>query len=384
MKRQRAVAPAVLREMASARRAGLEDSPDPRPKRVKVTDDDANMMTKIFAAVKISVNARQGRLKKRMAAELGALRELVKKAELLSRGKSARFLPNEPQPEGAVVARDKAPPAKRRKSSPLMEQTDARQMSPKEGEIVVVPEEDEDCMIDIRGGVSPIPLVSLKKADEESKISITPAEEQDEYVDICGGTPLVPLEVASEAFSPISRSSDSGSSSSSDSDSGDSSSDDDEESVDSPAPASAPPKENSPAQPAETVTSSWHQRQSSVGSRRPTPVSSPPPPPALPKNIDSPGQPPAPASSVVVKNTDQETKGLPISVLLARAKEAREILEQKGPGWEREKARRAVRDMEKAVVLDERIHLWDLKEVGIKQFAYVLEELFGISLRSDV
>jgi hypothetical protein len=351
MKRQRSVAPAPRREMASARRAGLEDSPDPRPKRVKVTDDDASMKTEIFAAaaVKIPVNARQGRLKKRMAAELGALRELVKKAELLCRGKSARFLPNEPQPERPVVTRDKAPPAKKRKTSPLVKQTDARQMAPEEGEIVVASEEDEDCMIDIHGGVSPIPLVSLEKADEESKISITPADEQDEYVDICGGTPLVPLEVASEAFSPMSKNSDSESSSSSDSDFGDSSSDDDEESVDSPAPASAPPKENnSPTQPAETVTSSWHQRQSSVRSRRPTPVSSPPPPPALPKKIDSPDQPPAPASSVVVKNTDQETKGLPISVLLARAKEAREareILEQKGPGWEREKARRAVRDI---------------------------------------
>jgi hypothetical protein len=346
---------------------------------------------------------------------------LVKKADLLSRGKSALFLPNEPRSEGPVVARDKAPPAKKRKTSPIVEQTDARQMSPEEGEIVVVPEEDEDCMIDIRGGVSPIPLVSLEKADEEPKINITPEEEQDEYVDICGGTPLVPLEVASEAFSPISRNSDSGSSSSSDSDSSDSSSDsdsDDEESVDSPAPASAPPKENnSPAQPelASEAEQCNKLETNSNGS-----VSSPPPPPALPEKIDSPRQPPAPASSVVVQSTHQETKGLPISVLLARAKEAREareaqeileqkgpgwerekarravqdmekeareareILEQKGPGWEREKARRAVREMEKAMVPHGRIHLRDLKEVGIKQFAYVLEELFGITLKPDV
>jgi hypothetical protein len=40
--------------------------------------------------------------------------------------------------------------------------------------------------------------------------------------------------------------------------------------------------------------------------------------------------------------------------------------------------------MEKAVVPDKRIHLRDLKEVGIKQFAYVLEEKLGISLRPDV
>jgi hypothetical protein len=354
----------------------------------------------------------------------------VKKAELLSRGKSARLLPNELRSEGPVVARDKSPPAKKRKTSPLVKQTDARQMSPEEGEIVVVPEEDEDCMIDIRGGVSPIPLVSLEKADEEPKISITPAEEQDEYVDICGGTPLVPLEVASEAFSPMSKNSDSGSSSSSDSDSGDSSSGsdpDDEESVDSPTPASAPPKENdSPAQPAEAVTSaptplpelaSEAEQCNKLVTNSNGSVSSPPPPPALPEKIDSPRQTPAPASSVVVQSTDQETKGLPISVLLARAKEAREareileqkgpgwerekarwavhdmekqareareILEQKGPGWEREKARRVLDEMEKAVVPDKRIHLRDLKEVGIKQFAYVLEEKLRISLRPDV
>jgi hypothetical protein len=36
------------------------------------------------------------------------------------------------------------------------------------------------------------------------------------------------------------------------------------------------------------------------------------------------------------------------------------------------------------VLPDERIHLRDLKQVGIKPFAYVLDELFGISLKPDV
>jgi hypothetical protein len=102
------------------------------------------------------------------------------------------------------------------------------------------------------------------------------------------------------------------------------------------------------------------------------------------KKAGSPAQPPAPASSAVVQSTDHETKELAISVLLTRKKEAPEIREPKGPGWERQKARRAVRQMEKAVLPDESIRLQDLAQVGIKQFAYVLEEQFGISLRLDV
>jgi hypothetical protein len=98
------------------------------------------------------------------------------------------------------------------------------------------------------------------------------------------------------------------------------------------------------------------------------------------KKAGSPAQPPAPASSAMVQSTDQE---LAISVLLTR-KEAPDIREPKGPGWERQKARRAVREMEKAVLSDESIRLQDLEQVGIKQIAYVLEEQFGISLRLDV
>jgi hypothetical protein len=210
-------------KIASARRAGIEDSPVPRTKRVKVTDDDV--------AIKVPANAAQEHFKKRVAVEFDALCQLVKKAEVLSRGKNGRSVP---RPEAPVVASHKEPPAKRRKMSPPVEkiQMDSVQhMLPEEGEIVVVPEEDED-YIDICGGVSPVatshasPLVSLEKVGDQSKINIVPAEEQEEFVDIRGGTPLAPLKVANEAFSPM-YNNDSGSSSSNDSDSG-SDSDDDE------------------------------------------------------------------------------------------------------------------------------------------------------------
>jgi hypothetical protein len=250
MKQKRGVAPMARPKIASARRAGIEDSPVPRTKRVKVTDDDV--------AIKVPANAAQEHFKKRVAVEFDALCQLVKKAEVLSRGKNGRSLP---RPEAPVVASHKEPPAKRRKMSPPVEkiQMDSVQhMLPEEGEIVVVPEEDED-YIDICGGVSPVatrhasPLVSLEKVGDQSKINIVPAEEQEEFVDIRGGTPLAPLKVANEVFSPM-YNNDSGSSSSNDSDSGSDS--DDDESVDSQTPeAVPPPKENSsPTEPVETVT----------------------------------------------------------------------------------------------------------------------------------
>jgi uncharacterized protein YjiS (DUF1127 family) len=77
-------------------------------------------------------------------------------------------------------------------------------------------------------------------------------------------------------------------------------------------------------------------------------------------------------------------QNLPISVLLARAKELREIRGQKGPGWEREKTCRMLREMERAVLPDQSIDRRDLERVGIRQFDYVRKDVLGISLRPDV
>ncbi|OEL13335.1 hypothetical protein BAE44_0025646, partial [Dichanthelium oligosanthes] len=79
------------------------------------------------------VNPALDLLHKRMATELEALRELVKKAELVSRGsacksgaaptgKSKRLVAAEPRPEPRVEAGGKTPAVKRRKVSPLLVQ----------------------------------------------------------------------------------------------------------------------------------------------------------------------------------------------------------------------------------------------------------------------
>ncbi|TVU29354.1 hypothetical protein EJB05_20918, partial [Eragrostis curvula] len=251
-------------------------------KRVKVAQDVE--MVVVAASVKMPAKNAQERLKKRLAAELDALRGLVKKAEALSGG-NGRFLAAEPRRV------EEAPSAKRTKTSPLVEKVK-----------IVDPEEEE---IDICGGVSPV-------------------------VAIRDTSPLVPIEE-----------------------------------VESPAPAALPPKENGST--SETVQRTEPESDSYESAS--SPVQSAAPKPAL----------------VMAQSATPETKvqgNQSISVLLARAKEAYEIRQQKGNGWEREKVRREVREMEKAVLPDETIHPRDLEDVGIVEFGYVLHQ-FGVFLRPD-
>ncbi|TVU29355.1 hypothetical protein EJB05_20919, partial [Eragrostis curvula] len=298
-KRPQSAAPAAPCEMARDR------------KRIKVTQGATDVEMVVFAAaVKMPVKGgaqAQERLKKRLAAELGALRELVKKAEALS-GCGKRFLPVEPR------RLEKAPSPKRMiKTFPPVEQIDAP-----ECEIEIADPEEE---IDICGGVSPVVVIR-------------------------DTSPLFPVEKASSSNSHS------------------------DKEVESPAPAALALKET----PVENVTRDPENDADES-------VSSPTPPAVLPRKMDSRVQAPKPAP--VIATTVQGSQSQPISVLLARAKEAYEIRQQKGNGWEREKVRREVREMEKAVLPDETIHRRDLEDVGIAEFGYVLHQL-GVFLRPDV
>jgi hypothetical protein len=66
---------------------------------------------------------------------------------------------------------------------------------------------------------------------------------------------------------------------------------------------------------------------------------------------------------------------------ISGAEELQEIQDQKGPGWEREKNRRMLREMERAVLPHQSIHRRDLERVGVREFDYILEDVLGISLR---
>ncbi|PUZ76463.1 hypothetical protein GQ55_1G293200 [Panicum hallii var. hallii] len=252
----------MAREKKSARRAGAgEEFSAPSPKRAKVTRN----------AVKTSVDPALGTLRKRMAAELDALHALLRKAELLSSGKNGRYMAAaEPRSEAPVEASIKTPPAKRTKVYDLAEVAKiaspeddnelidicggvspvailkASPIVPLEKEVetgnseIMDPPEDDSEIIDICGGVSPVailkssPVVSVEKAGETGNSESKDIPEDDnEFVDICGGvSPVAPVEKACESGNSTSSSSDSGSSSSSDSDSDSDSESDRDETVD--------------------------------------------------------------------------------------------------------------------------------------------------------
>ncbi|RLM78801.1 surface protein-like [Panicum miliaceum] len=134
VKRPRVVEPAaatcctMAREKKSARRAGAdEEFSAPSPKRAKPA---------------------LGTLRKRMAAELDALHALLRKAELLSSGKNGRSMATaEPRSEAPVEASIKTPPAKRTKVHAVAKVSKLETT------------EDDNELIDICGGVSPVAIL---------------------------------------------------------------------------------------------------------------------------------------------------------------------------------------------------------------------------------
>ncbi|CAL4968338.1 unnamed protein product [Urochloa decumbens] len=200
---------AMAGEKKPARRAGADEQfPVPDPKRVKVTRRDGAETTS-------AVDPALGTLRKRMAAELDFLHDLLRKAELLSSGKNGRCMAvadAKQRSEAPVEASIETAPAKRRKMSDL----------PKIAEFESTPE-DKKGFVGIGGGASPVATPVVEKAGETSNNvgeSREPPEEKNEFVDICDGvSPVVPEDKPCESRSSPSSSSDSGSSSSSDSDS---------------------------------------------------------------------------------------------------------------------------------------------------------------------
>ncbi|KAJ1279867.1 hypothetical protein BS78_04G188600 [Paspalum vaginatum] len=223
--------------------AGVKEFAVPTQKCTKITSRKPNNM-EIAAGVGILTTSSdtppdpaRDLLKKRLAAELDALRGLVKKAEHMSRahaaskggastaGKTEQLLIS------SLRSELKTPSMKKRKISPVVE----RMQIPATCVVSVIKtevtescksrispnDEDEDQFVDICGGVSPI------KVQETSPLRFSVEDGE-----ITGNTPRS-----------------SSSSSESDSSSSDSDSDSDAESVDSPAPPAVPPEEKSAAPP---------------------------------------------------------------------------------------------------------------------------------------
>ncbi|KAJ1279869.1 hypothetical protein BS78_04G188800 [Paspalum vaginatum] len=190
-------------------------------------------------------------LRKRMSEELDALRALLGKAELLSRSKNGTLLPAEQRKEAAS---SRSPAAKRMKVSPSGKVG-------KECDPGVVLAREEIGLVDI----SPV-VVCVKKTEEpgnRKRRNPPEDEDEDELVDICGGvspiafqeTVLLPVEDDGETgSSPSSSSSSSSSESESSPSSSESDSDSDSdkvENVDSPPapPVFVPEEKSTAAQP---------------------------------------------------------------------------------------------------------------------------------------
>jgi hypothetical protein len=317
VKRPQVVEPAatncctMAREKKSARRAGAgEEFSAPSPKRAKVTRN----------AVKTSVDPALVTLRKRMAAELDALHALVRKAELLSSGNGGRPMAaaeprSEAPPEEASI---KTPPAKRAKVHAIAKVAKLETT------------EDDNEVIDICGGVSPVailkasPVVSLEKEVAGSSEIMDPPEDDDEFIDICGGVSPIAILKASPVVS-VEKAGETGSSSSSDSDSDSDSESDRDETVDHPVPQAVLPVE---------------------------------------ENVKAVLPVPEPATEVV-QSTEPEK--LPTAALIAKAKVRQKLLE-----------------MERAALPDEIIHPGDLQDLCIAEYGRpsIMRQL-GLFLKAD-
>ncbi|CAL5057228.1 unnamed protein product [Urochloa decumbens] len=359
-----------------ARRAGADEQfPVPGPKRAKVTRGAGSETASVEPAL--------GTLRKRMAAELDFLHDLLRKAELLCSGKNGRCMAvadAKQRSEAPVEASIETAPAKRRKMSDL----------PKIAEFESTPE-DKKGFVDIGGGASPVATPVVEKAGETSNNvgeSRESPKEKNELVGICDGiSPVVPEGKPCESGSSPSSSSDSRSSSSSDSDSdsdsdsgssssssdsdsdSDSESDPDEPVVDIPVPLppAVLPKENgATAQPSlepapEAVQSTEPESVSGGGV-----VGGTVPPALLPQAPQPPAQSAEPKKEVQGAPR-AEPKAVSITGVLYKAKTRRQLLE-----------------MERAVLPDESIDERDLQRLCIAEYGHdgVMTQL-GLFLKVD-
>ncbi|KAF8653352.1 hypothetical protein HU200_062324 [Digitaria exilis] len=343
LKRPRVVEPATCGTMAAekkpARRAGDDERLSvPNPKRTKVTRD---------GGVEASVVPAMGTLRKRMAAELDALHALVRKAELLSSGKSARFM---------VVARQKseAPVDSSIKTSPVKRRKVYASAPAKIAELES--REDKNKFNDICGDVSSVPIlkssaiVSVEEAVDTGDSEIrAPLKDDVVSIDICDGVAPVSGEKPGASSSSPSSSSNPGSSSStssgsdSDSDSGSSSSSGSDSDSDSGS------------------SSSSGSDSDSDSDEDNTPV----PEAVLPEeNGTSVQAAPQPALAVV---QSVEPEKLSKAALIAKAKIRKQLLE-----------------MERAVLPDEIIHPWELKDLCIAEYGRPsIMRLLGLFLKAD-
>ncbi|XP_062224459.1 lisH domain-containing protein C1711.05-like [Phragmites australis] len=347
---------------SSARRPGSEESSAPRPKYNKVLRNGVIVeMEVITVGGEMSVDPKLKPLRKRMSSELVALRDLLKKAELLSCSKNGRFLVTEPRPEAPVEAADKTPSAKRRKVSPLVEQIETLRMSSDEREQVagsltalssLLPDlivdilkkqcggdddPDGEFQIDLNSMEGSVLFELKKQLDEFAEKSksevVQEEEEEEEYVDICGGvspikiaSPLVPLKEAGETGSSPSSSSDSGSSSASDSDCDASTSDSDSDESSSDSESDSDESASGPAPPA------VHLVENDISAQPPKPATS--------------------EQSEALERRRQDQR--------ARARERA-----------REKVRQEVLEVERAALPDVSIRPWDLEQLGIAEFEHI-------------
>ncbi|CAN6273391.1 unnamed protein product [Urochloa humidicola] len=316
-----------------ARRAGAyEKFPVPGSKRTKASAVEPALST----------------LRKRMAAELGALHDLLRKAELLCTGNNAADGVERQSEEAVEASIEAAPEAKRRKVSDL----------PKVAAFEGPPEDKE--FVDICGGVSPVaiqkasPVVSVEKAGES------------------GSSPSSSSDSGSSSSSSDSDSdSDSGSSCSSDSDSdSDSESDPDEPVVDIPVPQQTVVAEENgtsaqaPPEPASEVVQSTEPEKLPKGAL-PAAAQSTNPEIVAPKAPQPLAQSAEPKKEEAPRATP---KAVSITGLLYKAKTRRQLLE-----------------MERAVVPDESIHHRDLQRLRIAEYGCpgIMRQLglFGSSSR---
>ncbi|CAN6252229.1 unnamed protein product [Urochloa humidicola] len=349
------------------------------------------------------------RLHKRMALELEALRELVKKAELISQAPARKG--------GAPPAAGETPSAKKRKVSPLPEQNqkqskapprmsadERKQLAGRMALLVTVPDDImEFLQKQLGGGADEIEidfhsvedsgvLFELqarldKLAAEERRGSdvVAPKEEQvaimeidskaqmesnlaaneirsdavpeqdEEDIDICGASDSDSDSSSSSSSSDFDGSSSSSDSSGSSSSSDSSSESDSDEVVNGPAPPVVLPGQNAAS-------------------------SQPPPEPAatLPPEGPHP-QPPSPQASEVAQSADAGPK----NKIQDTPRAAPKVVSITGALY-KAKTRRQLLEMEKAVVPDESIHERDLRHLCIAEYGGpgIMRQL-GLYLKAD-
>ncbi|CAL4968375.1 unnamed protein product [Urochloa decumbens] len=361
------------------------------------------------------------RVHKRMASELEALRELLKKAELICRGPARK-------PEPQMVSGGKAPPAKRRRVSPLPEQNqkqgkmpqrmaldERKQLAGRLASLETVPDQiaeflqkrlggdadeieidfqsaEDTVMFELQARLDKLAAEERPGADaevamevdskvqagsnlvaDESRSDAAPEEQDEADVDICGVSD-------SDSDSSSSSSDSDGSSSSSDSSGSTSSSDSDSESdsddeVDGPALPAVLSEENATSsQPSsEPAVEAAQSTEPEIVSGAGGGVGCTAPPALLPEA-------PQPLSrrATEVAQSDEPKKIQDAPLAAPKAVSITGVLYKA-------KTRRQLLEMEKAVVPDESIDERDLQRLCIAEYGHdgIMTQL-GLFLKADM